>query len=69
MKSCFHCGETLADVAYRCTKCGVGISEQVTKIKRTVDLPFGPAMTPLKLASIVVATLMVLALSVGWMFS
>lgn len=42
MKACAHCGNSLADAAPRCLKCGVAVEGDVIgDVFRTVDKPLG----------------------------
>lgn len=42
MKTCAHCGSSMADAAPRCLSCGVGVEGDVIgDVRRTVDQPMG----------------------------
>ena len=42
MKACAHCGQSMADAAARCLKCGVAVEgDVIDDVFRTVDRPLG----------------------------
>lgn len=64
MKSCAHCGQSMADAAARCLKCGVAVEgDRVGDVFRTVDKPLGEKRTSL-MAVLIFVTLLLTAVLV-----
>lgn len=66
MKACAHCGQAYADAAERCPHCGVGPSDRISEVKRSVDLSLDEGFGPFRrrqLMSVIAFVLFLLIVS------
>jgi len=66
MQACAHCGERLADAAARCPRCGMVVGAALTGVVSQHDESIGFVRSPLVLALIIGAVLLLAAAGISW---